>query len=94
MTERSEEPAPPSTSEASEGEEEEYVPTPFDGPYVLPVLFGMLTLWFGYDGWFSTDPDLADDLLFNRGGAVVFAVACAWTWFQAKRREQDAAPSD
>ena len=92
MTENPEENPEARATEVDE-EEEEYVPTPFDGPYVLPVLFGLLTLWFGYDGWFSTDPDLADDVLFNRGGAVVFAIVCAWTWFQAKRHEREQGPS-
>ena len=54
--------------------EDEIAPTPFDGPWFLPLILVALTVWFTYDGWFSTDPDLQADLLFNRVGAVVWAI--------------------
>ena len=49
-------------------------PTPFDHPMFFPAMLFAVALWFGYDGFFSTDPDLADDKAFNRGGFVLWVV--------------------
>lgn len=40
-------------------------------PYLFP--FGLLCfgLWFFYDGWISTDPDMQEHLMFNRVGSVI-----------------------
>ena len=69
-------------------DDEEIAPTPFDGPWFLPLILAGLTIWFTYDGWFSTDPDLQDDLLFNRVGAVVWAVGAAWFGWKAFKSER------
>ena len=64
---------------------EEFVPTPFDGPYFLPVVLLGLAAWFGYDGWITDDPSMEQWWWFNQGGAVVFAVLGAWYLYQALR---------
>ena len=56
-------------STSTEVEEEEQAPTPFDHPLFLPTLLTGLALWFGYDGWLTTDPEMLEHATFNR---VVF----------------------
>jgi hypothetical protein len=53
-------------------------PTPFDHPLFLPVILIGLTLWFGYDGFISDDPDMQEHLTFNRGGFAVTLLASIW----------------
>lgn len=40
-------------------------------PFIFP--FGLLCfgLWFFYDGWISTDPEMQKHLMFNRVGSVI-----------------------
>ncbi len=61
-----------------EAENEGPTPTPFDHPLFLPVIFAGLTVWFGYDGYLSQDPELLDDLLFNRLGARSLLFGTVW----------------
>lgn len=58
---------------------EEQAPTPFDHPFFLPVLLTGLTLWFGYDGWINTDPDMLKHVTFNRVGAGVLLAGAVYT---------------
>lgn len=50
-------------------------PTPFDHPLFLPVLLVGLALWFGYDGFINTDPDMLEHRTFNRVGFGVLVLA-------------------
>ena len=70
-----------------EVEEEEFAPTPFDGPYFLPVVLFGLAIWFGYDGWLNEAEHLQDDLWFNRVGALIWATAGAWFLYRARRED-------
>jgi hypothetical protein len=59
--------------ESDRGPDEEEIPegpapTPFDHPLFLPVLLCGLMLWFGYDGWLNTDPEMMEHRTFNRVG--------------------------
>lgn len=76
-----------------EGPEEppadDFAPTPFDSPFVLPVLFLGLTLWFGYDGWLNPDPDMQRWWWFNQAGAAVFAAAGLFTLRRALRERAE-----
>jgi len=51
----------------------ELAPTPLDHPLFLPVLFAGVAVWFGYDAYFTTDPDMLEHLDFNRYGFRVLA---------------------
>ncbi|HVP29540.1 MAG TPA: hypothetical protein VMW35_10305 [Myxococcota bacterium] len=76
--------------------------TPFDNPWLLPILFAGFTLWFFYDGWISDKfmvPGKEGTLAFNRWLTPVFALAAIWTTLTALRerrreREADAEPGD
>ncbi len=79
-----------------EGDETpEYAPTPFDGPYFVPVLLLGMSLWFAYDGFLNParlDPNesLSNYLAFNQWGAVILAVAGFVLGVRAWRRRRDA----
>ncbi len=66
------------TLDQGEFEEEESPPTPFDHPLFLPVLLFAGMLWFGYDGWIETDPDMLEHRAFNRYGFGALTLLTAW----------------
>ncbi len=49
------------------------VKPPEIGPFVFPAILAFFGLWCLYDGWFTTDPNMQEHLLFNRiaGGLLV-----------------------
>jgi hypothetical protein len=53
-------------------------PTPFDHPLFLPILLVAGVVWFGYDGWISSDPDMAEHQTFNRYGFGLLLVLSGW----------------
>ena len=59
--------------------EDEQAPTPFDHPLLLPILLSGLTLWFGYDGWLTTDPEMIEHSTFNRVVFVPLFLAAIYT---------------
>ncbi len=82
------------SSEVEDSEEEEYVPTPFDNPWVLPCLLLAFVLWFAYDGWINQDPEMLEHVTFNRWGTLVASSLAAYFGWQAYRETQEAADSD
>ena len=60
------EPDPQNPSESTDAPE--LAPTPLDHPLFLPVLFAGVAIWFGYDAYFTSDPDMLEHLDFNRYG--------------------------
>ena len=40
-------------------------------PYLFPVALAIMGIWFFYDGWLSTDPDMLEHLMFNRVGSAI-----------------------
>lgn len=77
------EPGSESREPVSGDPDEDFVPTPFDGPFFLPVVLLGLTCWFAYDGWFSDDPSMAEWWWFNQGGAIVFGLWGSWLLYRA-----------
>lgn len=43
------------------------------GPYVFPTILALMGMWCLYDGFFSTNPEMQEHLLFNRvlGGILL-----------------------
>lgn len=41
------------------------------GPHVFPTLLAIFGLWCLYDGWFTSNLDMQDHLLFNRIGSLI-----------------------
>jgi hypothetical protein len=84
----------PEESRSQELEEEGPPRTPFDSPAFLPLVLGLLALWFGYDGFLNAEfieshrasgEDWVVDY-FNRPGAVIFGVTAAFLGWRALSR--------
>ena len=76
-------------AEASDEEDDDDAPSPFDHPAFMPVLLWALALWFGYDGWFNEDIEAVS---FNRYGFGVLVVAGIYYTIQAVREMRAADP--
>jgi hypothetical protein len=64
-------------------------PTPFDHPLFLPALLAAGVVWFGYDGWINTDPDMLEHQAFNRYGFGVLLILSGWLGFKGWREWQE-----
>ena len=51
-------------------------PNPLYHPLFLPVLLVGFTLWFGYDGFLTTDPEMLEHKTFNRVMYLVMQPIC------------------
>ncbi len=58
-------------------------------PYVLPVVLAIMGLWFFYDGWITSNPDMQKHLLFNRVGSVVLLLWAAVDYIRTWRYEKE-----
>ena len=82
-----------SAAQPDEEEDDDEASSPFDHPAFLPVLLWALSIWFGYDGWLNSDPDMQDHLMFNRVGFGLLVSGALYYTLQAVR-EQRASESD
>ncbi|GEM_PF-2829709 len=83
MSERSSEAAETGATGASEAtdggqnaERRGPPPNPIHHPLFLPVLLVAFTLWFGYDGFLTTDPEMLEHQGFNRLMFVIMQPIC------------------
>jgi len=79
MSERSNEAAETEASAAKAGDDAERrgpPPNPIHHPLFLPVLLVAFTLWFGYDGFLTTDPEMLEHQGFNRLMFVIMQPIC------------------
>ena len=53
-------------------------PNPLYHPLFLPVLLVAFSLWFGWDGFLTSDPDMAKHQNFNRIMFVIMLPLCVW----------------
>jgi hypothetical protein len=51
-------------------------PNPLYHPLFLPVLLVAFSLWFFWDGFITTDPEMLEHQVFNRVSFVVTALCC------------------
>lgn len=79
----------PASASNQDAEEEEIpegpAPTPFDHPLFLPVLLFGLMLWFGYDGFINTDPEMMEHQMFNRVGFGFLSAGTVYFGFKGFR---------
>jgi hypothetical protein len=69
-------------------------PNPLYHPLFLPVLLVAFCLWFGWDGFITTDPEMLEHQGFNRVMFGVTAALCLWVvprGIKEHRAEQAAA---
>ncbi|MAG33441.1 MAG: hypothetical protein CL908_21400 [Deltaproteobacteria bacterium] len=53
-------------------------PNPLYHPLFLPVLLIAFSLWFGYDGFLTTDPEMLEHRTFNRIMFGIMLPICIW----------------
>ena len=53
-------------------------PNPLYHPLFLPVLLVAFSLWFGYDGFLTSDPDMLKHQTFNRIMFAIMLPLCVW----------------
>jgi hypothetical protein len=53
-------------------------PNPLYHPLFLPVLLIAFSLWFGYDGFITSDPDMLEHQTFNRVMFAIMLPICIW----------------
>lgn len=58
-------------------------------PYLFPFMLFCFGLWFFYDGWISTDPDMQEHLMFNRVGSVILLGWAVIDFFRTHRIEKE-----
>ena len=58
-------------------------------PYLFPVLLAVIGIWFFYDGWLSTEPDMQEHLMFNRVGSVILLPWAVIDFFRTWRSENE-----
>ena len=66
------------TTKPKKGRPEGPPPTPFDHPLFLPALLIAGTVWFGWDGFVTSDPDMLEHQTFNRIGFGILALAASY----------------
>ncbi|MGB0622039.1 MAG: hypothetical protein ACPGVZ_21435 [Myxococcota bacterium] len=67
------------SSDAPQGQDTERrgpPPNPIHHPLFLPVLLVAFTLWFGFDGFVTTDPEMLEHRNFNRIMYLVMQPIC------------------
>ena len=72
-------------------EDDDEASSPFDHPAFLPALLWALALWFGYDGWLNSDPDMQEHLDFNRYGFGILFVGAVYYTFRAAQEFRERA---
>ncbi len=73
MSEAPSDPAPPTTDRP---DRRGPPPNPIHHPLFLPVLLVAFTLWFGYDAFLTTDPEMHEHQTFNRIMYLVMQPIC------------------
>lgn len=53
-------------------------PNPLYHPLFLPVLLVAFCLWFGWDGFITSDPEMLEHQSFNRWMFGLTALLCLW----------------
>lgn len=58
-------------------------------PYLFPIGLFCFGLWFFYDGWISTDPEMQEHLLFNRIGSAILLPWSVIDFFKTRKSERE-----
>ncbi len=90
------EPAAKESDGPARRERPESPPTPFDHALFLPALLIAFTLYFGYDGFLTSDPEMLEHQTFNRVGFFVLIPVTVWFTVKGWReyKEESAAKRD
>jgi len=58
-------------------------------PYLFPFGLFCFGLWFFYDGWISTNPDMQEHLMFNRVGSAILLPWAVIDFIRTHKGEQE-----
>jgi hypothetical protein len=58
-------------------------------PYLFPFGLFCFGLWFFYDGWISTNPDMQEHLMFNRIGSAILLPWALIDFFRTHKSEKE-----
>lgn len=58
-------------------------------PYLFPIGLFCFGLWFFYDGWISTNPDMQEHLMFNRIGSAILLPWALIDFFRTHKSEKE-----
>ena len=58
-------------------------------PYVFTLLLLGFGLWCFWDGWLTTDPDMAEHALFNRVLSLILIPWAIWDFFKIRKRSKN-----
>ena len=72
----SEKPSDAPETEAHPADRRGPPPNPIHHPLFLPILLVAFTLWFGYDAFLTTDPEMHEHQTFNRIMYLVMQPIC------------------
>jgi len=61
-------------------------PPPKMSPYVFTLLLLGFGLWCFWDGWLTTDPEMAEHALFNQILSAVLIPWAIWDFFKVKKK--------
>ncbi len=72
--------------------------TPPQPPRMSPYVFTLLLLGFGlwcfWDGWLTTDPDMAEHALFNQVLSLILIPWAIWDFFKVRKRSKAKKPTE
>ena len=78
---------PEETEQATPEDTEKKPPKPPKmSPYVFTVLLMGFGLWCMWDGWFTSDPEMAEHALFNQVLAAVLIPWAVWDFFNVRKK--------
>jgi hypothetical protein len=58
-------------------------------PYLFPIGLFCFGLWFFYDGWISTNPDMQEHLMFNRVGSAILLPWAVIDFIRTRKAERE-----
>lgn len=61
-------------------------------PYIFTILLMGLGLWCFWDGWLTSDPEMAEHALFNQVLSVGLIAWAVWDFFKLRKRKKSGPP--
>ncbi|HKJ97631.1 MAG: hypothetical protein R6V15_00150 [Desulfotignum sp.] len=63
-------------------------------PYVFTLLLLGFGLWCFWDGWLTSDPDMAEHALFNQVLSLILIPWAVWDFFKVRKRAKTGKPPE
>lgn len=56
-------------------------------PFLFPLILALMGVWCFYDGWFTTDPEMQEHLMFNRVASGILLPWALIDFIRTRKRE-------